>query len=186
MLPACIYCILGAGFFKQSLGAGNLVDIWLSYRPARLHCLAELVPWNRFLGSLKVWKFGLGSSRAHVAVVYIMQRLLTFRVNISFLRTSIGLLQRRQRVLSVTEQKEKSATPKNGDSLYLSIGQLWLPALFTSKSHFCWRGVESMTPRALKRATKMMELYKQLPRGSIFYSFKTGIYIGYICYMRIM
>ncbi len=25
-----------------------------SYRPARLHSLAELVPWNRFLVSLKV------------------------------------------------------------------------------------------------------------------------------------
>jgi hypothetical protein len=32
----------------------------LSYRPARLQRLAELVPWNRSLGSLKVIKFGLG------------------------------------------------------------------------------------------------------------------------------
>jgi hypothetical protein len=27
----------------------------LSYRPARLHRLAELIPWNRFLGSFKVF-----------------------------------------------------------------------------------------------------------------------------------
>jgi hypothetical protein len=33
---------------------GNRVGIRLSYRPARLHSLAELVPRNRFLGSLKV------------------------------------------------------------------------------------------------------------------------------------
>jgi hypothetical protein len=31
----------------------------LSYRPARLHELAESVPWNRFLGSLKVLKYRL-------------------------------------------------------------------------------------------------------------------------------
>ncbi len=43
-----------AGIFKQSMGARNRVGIGLSYRPARLHSLAELVPWNRFLGSLKV------------------------------------------------------------------------------------------------------------------------------------
>jgi hypothetical protein len=43
-----------AGIFKQSIGARNQVGIGLSYRPARLRSLAELVPWNRFLGSLKV------------------------------------------------------------------------------------------------------------------------------------
>jgi hypothetical protein len=37
----------------------NRVGIGLSYRPARLHKPAELIPWNRFLGSLKVKKFGL-------------------------------------------------------------------------------------------------------------------------------
>ncbi len=36
-----------AGIFKQSLGARNRVGIGLSYRPARLHRLAELIPWNR-------------------------------------------------------------------------------------------------------------------------------------------
>ncbi len=43
-----------AGIFKQSMGAKKRVGIGLSYRPARLHSLAKLVPWNRFLGSLKV------------------------------------------------------------------------------------------------------------------------------------
>jgi hypothetical protein len=43
-----------AGIFKQSVGAMNRVGIRLSYRPARLHSLVELVPWNRFLGSFKV------------------------------------------------------------------------------------------------------------------------------------
>jgi hypothetical protein len=30
------------------------VGIGLSYRPARLHRLAEFIPWSRFLGSINV------------------------------------------------------------------------------------------------------------------------------------
>jgi hypothetical protein len=37
----------------ESMGARYRVGIGWSYRPARLHSLAELVPWNKFLGSLK-------------------------------------------------------------------------------------------------------------------------------------
>ncbi len=43
-----------AGLFKQSIGAKNRIGIELSYRPARLHRLAELIPWNRFSGSFKI------------------------------------------------------------------------------------------------------------------------------------
>ncbi len=43
-----------AGIFKKSMGARHRVGIGLSYRPARLHRLAELMPWHRFLGSIKV------------------------------------------------------------------------------------------------------------------------------------
>jgi hypothetical protein len=43
-----------AGIFRQSMGARNRVGIGLSYRPARPHKLAEWIPWNRFLGSLKI------------------------------------------------------------------------------------------------------------------------------------
>ncbi len=41
-------------FLNNLWGARNRAGIGLSYRPARLHSLAELVPLNRFLGSLKV------------------------------------------------------------------------------------------------------------------------------------
>ncbi len=41
-------------FLNNLGGARNRVGIGLSYRSARLHSLAELVPWNRFLDSLKV------------------------------------------------------------------------------------------------------------------------------------
>jgi hypothetical protein len=41
-----------------TMGARNRVGIGLSYRPARLHRLEELIPWNRFLGSLKVKSSG--------------------------------------------------------------------------------------------------------------------------------
>ncbi len=40
--------------FKHLWGARNRVWIGLSYRPARLHRLAKLIPWNRFMGSFKV------------------------------------------------------------------------------------------------------------------------------------
>jgi hypothetical protein len=40
-----------AGIFKQSMGARNPGGIGLSYR---LHRLADLISWNRFLGSLNV------------------------------------------------------------------------------------------------------------------------------------
>ncbi len=53
------YRLYRAGIFKQSMEAKNRGGIRLSYRPARLHKLAELIPWNRFLGSIKVYKFGL-------------------------------------------------------------------------------------------------------------------------------
>ena len=43
-----------AGIIKQSMGARNRVGIGLSYRPARLHRLAEFIPWNRFLGSIRL------------------------------------------------------------------------------------------------------------------------------------
>jgi hypothetical protein len=76
-----LYHNLCAGILEQSKGTKNQVGIKLSYRPARLHrlagyrslewihglikrlqfraqatyCrLAESIPWNNFLGSLKV------------------------------------------------------------------------------------------------------------------------------------
>jgi hypothetical protein len=48
-----------AVIFNQSMGARNREGIGLSYRAAKLHRLAELIPWNRFLGSLKIEKFRL-------------------------------------------------------------------------------------------------------------------------------
>ncbi len=66
-----------AGILKQSMGARNRVGIWLSYRPATARIckllrsrgsaslfsseasFLELIPLNLFLGSLKVYKFGL-------------------------------------------------------------------------------------------------------------------------------
>jgi hypothetical protein len=40
--------------FLQSIGVRNRVGIGLPYRPARLYRLAESIPWNQILGSLKV------------------------------------------------------------------------------------------------------------------------------------
>jgi hypothetical protein len=40
--------------FKTIYGGWNPLGIGLWYRPGRLQRLAELIPWNRFLGSLTV------------------------------------------------------------------------------------------------------------------------------------
>jgi hypothetical protein len=51
--------IISAGNLEQFMGVKNQIGIGLSYRPARLHRLTESIPWNRFLGYLNVYKFGL-------------------------------------------------------------------------------------------------------------------------------
>jgi hypothetical protein len=40
--------------FLNPMGARNRIGTGLSYWSARLQRLAELIPWNRFIGSLKV------------------------------------------------------------------------------------------------------------------------------------
>jgi hypothetical protein len=41
------------------MGARNRGGIGLSYRPARLHRLAEFIPWNQFRGPINISKYGL-------------------------------------------------------------------------------------------------------------------------------
>ncbi len=43
-----------AGILEQSMGAIEPSGIRVAVLAARLHRLAESIPWNRFLGSLKV------------------------------------------------------------------------------------------------------------------------------------
>jgi hypothetical protein len=52
---------LCAGIFKKSMGTRHRVGIGLLYRPARLHRLAEFIPWNRFRGPIHVQKYQLCS-----------------------------------------------------------------------------------------------------------------------------
>ncbi len=47
-------CPCSAWILDQSMGARIRVGIGLSYRPPRLHRLAESFPWNQFMGFLKV------------------------------------------------------------------------------------------------------------------------------------
>ncbi len=51
--------LCGGVFNNQLYTNTNRVGIRLSYRPAGLHRLADLIPSNRCLGSIKVKKFGL-------------------------------------------------------------------------------------------------------------------------------
>ncbi len=43
----------------DSQPGGPIRQPYLTYRPAMLPSLAKSIPWNRFLGSLKVYIFGL-------------------------------------------------------------------------------------------------------------------------------
>jgi hypothetical protein len=43
----------------DSQPGGPVRQPYLTYRPDRLHRLAESIPWNRFLGSLNVYKYRL-------------------------------------------------------------------------------------------------------------------------------
>jgi hypothetical protein len=41
-----------AGIFKKSMGARHRGGIGFSYRPARLHRVAEFIPWHQFRGPI--------------------------------------------------------------------------------------------------------------------------------------
>jgi hypothetical protein len=45
---------IGAGIFKKPMGARHRGGIGFSYRPARLHRLAEFIPWNQFRGPINI------------------------------------------------------------------------------------------------------------------------------------
>ncbi len=47
----------------NSKHGGPVRQPYLTYRPARLHRLAISIPWNRLLGSLKIYKYEL---RLHI------------------------------------------------------------------------------------------------------------------------
>jgi hypothetical protein len=60
MLPAepeFVNLLRSPGIYYQP--CGSVRQPYLSYRPVRLHRLAESTPWDRFLVSLNVYKFGL-------------------------------------------------------------------------------------------------------------------------------
>jgi hypothetical protein len=53
---SAMLCSLAArtGIFKKSMGARNRGGKGLLYRPARLHRLAEFIPWNQFRGPINI------------------------------------------------------------------------------------------------------------------------------------
>jgi hypothetical protein len=55
------------------MGARNRVGIGLSYRPARLHRLAESILWTRFMGSLKVLKYCLCTLSITIVILFTCQ-----------------------------------------------------------------------------------------------------------------
>ncbi len=70
--------------FRQPMQPGGPVrQIGLWYRPDRLHRLAELIIWNRFLGSLNVYKFGHCSPPSPIfPAMYSTYRIQYFYVSV--------------------------------------------------------------------------------------------------------
>ncbi len=81
-----------AGIFKQSMGARNGAGIGLSYRPARLHSLAELVPWNQKFGLRTTRRFYVFTLSAHVAILRIPS-LTWFRFLVLTLSAPVAMLR---------------------------------------------------------------------------------------------
>ncbi len=52
--PYLSYWLTRAGIFKKSMGARHRGGIGFSNRPARLHRLAEFIPWNQFRGPINI------------------------------------------------------------------------------------------------------------------------------------
>ncbi len=73
-------------------GPGGTTTLYMSYRPARLHTLAESVARNRFLGSLNVYKYRLwyGTSREYL---HRQSRGKAIRSSLPFLRIFFSTLQ---------------------------------------------------------------------------------------------
>jgi hypothetical protein len=63
---------------NKSQHGGPVRHPYLSYRPARLHWQAESVHWNRLLGSINVYKYGLCLRRAHP---FLLTHILTERMH---------------------------------------------------------------------------------------------------------
>ncbi len=70
------------------MGARNLGGIGLSYRPARLHRLAELIPWNQFRGPIN-------------SLLFIIQKIVRShnRILLSFLHDRTTQLARLSKLL---------------------------------------------------------------------------------------
>jgi hypothetical protein len=56
--PLLVNLLRSPGIGSQQWWAG-IGQPFLTYRPPRLHRLAESIPWNRFRGSLNIYKVGL-------------------------------------------------------------------------------------------------------------------------------
>jgi hypothetical protein len=54
------------------MGARHRGGIGFSYRPARLHRLAEFIPWHQFRGPIHIYKYGLSYWKKTVTVLHAL------------------------------------------------------------------------------------------------------------------
>jgi hypothetical protein len=58
------------------MGARHWGGIGFSYRPARLHRLAEFIPRNQFRGPINIWKYGLRLHRLTESIPGLLKSLM--------------------------------------------------------------------------------------------------------------
>ncbi len=76
------------------MGARHRVGIGLLYRPARLHSLAEFIPWNRFRGPIHVQKYQLSTQHGGIgSLESILGLLKSLKIRALFAVVSFGKIQ---------------------------------------------------------------------------------------------
>ncbi len=137
----------------DSQHGGLLRQPYLSYWPARLHRLAKSIPRNRFLGSIKVYKYGLRLLSRPASVWRHRWAKRSWFPSTALIRTKKGRSQDRKtnwseknnklKTISLAHYREKDAWPLRLFSNICEKWKCWLMPKNQSKILQCSRRFSS-------------------------------------------
>ncbi len=130
--PVFVNLLRSPGINSQP--GGPLRQPYLTYRPVRLHSLAESINWNRFLGSLNDYKYGLCMHTQSDFVFLLCQPFFDHLLFFSHSQLSPDGLREIERVW----RQEVSSSTKWNLGYNMSVRRGWslcpsLPSLFCVK-----------------------------------------------------
>jgi hypothetical protein len=169
-----------------SVVAGT-ITLFVVYRPARLHRLAELILWNQFLGSVNVYKFRLwmrGEGGAKMADwIQVSQAVITSRPAWGNYSRATAPYKARRQDLDRSGQKWTVATDiwteymnRSGDSFARTQNiEINLLACRALTSFHCLTSIKSIMVKVA--FIKMDCYYLTIPIPSFFYSWLMFNYI---------